>query len=108
MHVEIIDALINTSFFPWRVVTNLSVQARAAGAAFCPSNDLPHISRADSTCDDMGVMTDDDSAIDDEERAVMAERGHVDVNGNSAHAPKKTVAQIMRDKKKQTALTLQW
>ncbi|WAR02388.1 RFX6-like protein [Mya arenaria] len=56
-----------------------------------------------------GAFTDEESVMDDEERALLAEAAaHVDVNGNSSQGPKKTVAQIMRDKKKQTALTLQW
>ncbi|XP_052286771.1 DNA-binding protein RFX6-like isoform X2 [Dreissena polymorpha] len=47
--------------------------------------------------------------MDEEERAMLGEATlHVDVNGNSSQGPKKTVAQIMRDKKKQTQLTLQW
>lgn len=54
------------------------------------------------------VFTDEESVLDEEERAMLSEAGHVDVNGNTSQAPKKTVAQIMRDKKKQTALTLQW
>lgn len=58
--------------------------------------------------DDSQVFTDEESVLDEEERAMLSEAGHVDVNGNTNQAPKKTVAQIMRDKKKQTALTLQW
>jgi len=54
------------------------------------------------------VFTDEESVMDEEERAMLSEAGNVDVNGNTNQAPKKTVAQIMRDKKKQTALTLQW
>ena len=58
--------------------------------------------------DDSQLFTDDESILDEEEKALMAENGHIDVNGNASQLPKKTVAQIMRDKKKQTSLTLQW
>ena len=63
---------------------------------------------AEPTPDDSHLYTDDDSVLDDDEKALMADGGHVDVNGNASQLPKKTVAQIMRDKKKQTSLTLQW
>lgn len=64
--------------------------------------------KSEPTVDDSQLFTDDESVLDDDEKALMAENGHVDVNGNASHLPKKTVAQIMRDKKKQTSLTLQW
>lgn len=60
------------------------------------------------TADDGQNFTDEESVFDEDERAMLSEVGHVDMNGNSNQAPKKTVAQIMRDKKKQTAMTLQW
>ena len=63
---------------------------------------------SEPSIDDSQLFTDDESVLDEDEKALMAENGHIDVNGNASHLPKKTVAQIMRDKKKQTSLTLQW
>lgn len=64
--------------------------------------------KSEPSAEDGQNFTDEESVFDEEERAMLSEVGHVDVNGNSNQAPKKTVAQIMRDKKKQTAMTLQW
>ncbi|KAK3610931.1 hypothetical protein CHS0354_022198 [Potamilus streckersoni] len=64
--------------------------------------------KPEPTTDDSQTYTDDESMLDEEEKLLANENGHVDVNGNAQQMPKKTVAQIMRDKKKQTALTLQW
>ena len=63
---------------------------------------------SEPSIDESQLFTDDESVLDEDEKALMAENGHIDVNGNASHLPKKTVAQIMRDKKKQTSLTLQW
>lgn len=55
-------------------------------------------------------LSEDDSGGDDEDEkcdyTLPSGKDETETNG-SGH-PKKSVAQIMRDKKKQTALTLQW
>ncbi|XP_064602079.1 DNA-binding protein RFX6-like [Liolophura sinensis] len=55
-------------------------------------------------------LSEDDSVADDEDEkgdyTLISGKDEAETNG-SGH-PKKSVAQIMRDKKKQTALTLQW
>lgn len=53
--------------------------------------------------DDSPAFTDDESIMDDDEKNGDH---HIDETGSVQQ--KKTVAQIMRDKKKQTSLTLQW
>lgn len=57
--------------------------------------------------DDSQAFSDDDSMMGDEEKPVGHENSCQD-NSISQQQQKKTVAQIMRDKKKQTNLTLQW
>ncbi|CAG2213432.1 RFX6 [Mytilus edulis] len=50
-------------------------------------------------------FTDEDSVLDDEDKS---EAMNINGEGGNSQPQKKTVAQIMRDKKKQTQLTLQW
>ncbi|XP_013406987.1 DNA-binding protein RFX6 [Lingula anatina] len=51
-----------------------------------------------------------DEGFDEDERSPGGEQGHCGDSscGDAHNGPKKTVAQIMRDKKRQTQLTLQW
>ena len=65
---------------------------------------LPVLSEQDA--DDSPAFTDDESGLDDEEKTINGDIGN-DGSGNQ-QAQKKTVAQIMRDKKKQTGMTLNW
>jgi hypothetical protein len=56
--------------------------------------------------DDSPVFTDDESVVGDDDKTGSQE---ATAEGLGNQQPqKKTVAQIMRDKKKQTGMTLQW
>ncbi|XP_069132306.1 DNA-binding protein RFX6-like [Argopecten irradians] len=59
--------------------------------------------RGDSPALNSPAFTDDESILDEEEKT-----GNGDITSDEQQIQKKTVAQIMRDKKKQTALTLKW
>lgn len=64
----------------------------------------------DPDTDDSQAFTDDDSGSE-EEKQTPSGRGDAQESVEESAAQtiqKKTVAQIMRDKKKQTQLTLQW
>ncbi|XP_067655645.1 DNA-binding protein RFX6-like [Haliotis asinina] len=62
--------------------------------------------KAEPDTDDSQVFSDDDSMMEDEEKPGGHENSCQD--NSISQQQKKTVAQIMRDKKKQTNLTLQW
>lgn len=56
--------------------------------------------------DDSPVFTDDESIVGDDDKTGNQETTSEGLGNQQPQ--KKTVAQIMRDKKKQTGMTLQW
>lgn len=66
---------------------------------------LDHLFIEPETDENSPGFTDEDSVLDDEDKS---EAMNINGEGGNSQPQKKTVAQIMRDKKKQTQLTLQW